>query len=245
MKRLSIKRFLSMLAMALLTGWPVSGTRADPILYAQPYDGVSPSAISQTFPDVPAFSTRAFDDFTIRGSSNWLISQVTVFGLETGMPVQNRSVNLQFAGSSNFFDPSPIYSGTENIVNGNLVFTFPSRTSLAPGTYWISGWVDRAETLPINNPGGQWFWLETQPVLGSEYFLHNPGGGPPGSGQGLQIGTDPVPGSVTGNPPADLAFEIRGVRQSAVPEIDPAAMGSALTLLIGSLLVARGRRRRS
>ena len=79
---------------------------------------------------------------------------------------------------------------------------------LAPGTYWITAWVDRPE-LPT---GGQWFWDTTNAgaPIGSEFYIQNPGGGLiPGA-------SSAVPGStVLGIPPSDLAFTIYG---QAVPE---------------------------
>jgi hypothetical protein len=111
-----------------------------------------------------------------------------------------------------------------------LVFT-NLNIDLAPGTYWISAWVDR----PFAG-GGQWFWDETTPVTGSEFFIHNPGGG-------FGFGTSPVPGSVvTGPPPHDLAFEIDGTLTSeGVPE-----PGSVLLLSLGAIgLAGYGWRRRT
>ncbi len=158
-------------------------THAD-ILYSQPYDGVSPGAPSQVFPDYPTYSTKSFDDVTV-GGGGWLVQGVTIYGQEQGDPSQNVAVDLQFASSPNFNDPSPVYTGTEDS-SGNLNFT-GLNISLAPGTYWITAWVVRPE-LPT---GGQWFWSMTDAGSpnGSEFYIQNPGGGL-------------VPGALTRSPPA-------------------------------------------
>jgi PEP-CTERM motif len=99
-------------------------------------------------------------------------------------------------------------------------------THLAPGTYWIDGWVDRPE-LPT---GGQWFWSTTDSgnPIGSEFYIQNPGGALiPGA-------MSAVPGSqALGTLPADLAFTIFG---QAVPE--PSSMllfGIGALGLLGAL----------
>ena len=44
------------------------------VLYAQPYNGVSFSGVSQVVPDLPKFTTYCFDDFTVTGA-RWDISR--------------------------------------------------------------------------------------------------------------------------------------------------------------------------
>jgi hypothetical protein len=197
---------------AILVG---SAARAD-ILVSQPYDGFSPGAVSQVFPDFPTFSTKSFDDVVV-SSPGWIVNSVTIFGQEQGDPTQNLSVKLQFASSANFNDSSTVYTGTED-TNGNLLFT-GLNINLSPATYWLSAWVVRPE-LPT---GGQWFWDQTTPVTGSEYIFHNPGGG-------LGFGTSPMPGSTISGSPADLAFVIQG---QVVPE-----PGSLTLLGLGGLGLA-------
>jgi len=84
---------------------------------------------------------------------------------------------------------------------------------LAPGSYWIDGWVNRPELT-----GGQWFWDMTDvgSPIGSEFFIQNPGGGLLVDGNGNPLAATPTPGSqVFGTLPSDLAFTLYG---QAVPE---------------------------
>jgi hypothetical protein len=119
------------------------------------------------------------------------------------------SIHLQFQSTTlpDFNNTAGIITGGTENPSGNLNFTSLS-VFLAPGTYWITAWVDRPE-LPT---GGQWFWYTTNPgnPIGSEFYILNPGGSLiPGA-------SSAVPGStVLGTPPSDLAFTIYG---AVVPE---------------------------
>ena len=154
------------------------------ILYTQPYDGVSPGVVSQTFPDSLTYSTHAFDDVTVTGGG-WNVQAVTIYGMETGNSSFNLSVSLQFQSTSlpSYNDTTdPIYTGTED-ANGNLQFT-NLNVNLSPGTYWITAWIDRP-FYAGGNQGIQWFWDTTNAgnPIGSEYYLQNPGASFLGTGR--------------------------------------------------------------
>jgi hypothetical protein len=225
MKHRIIQQVVTILALAWLSGWLAPCAPAG-TLYSQLYDGSSPGVNSQIYTDnygAPhSYSTKAWDDFVVPVGQTWIISQVTIFGQDQGNPAQNVSVNLQFqsANTPSYFDSSKIYSGSENAnPNGstaNLVFTTP--ITLEAGRYWISGWVERPETLG-NPPGGQWFWNETDygNPIGSDFFWQNPGTAWDTYNQIGDNTSDIQPGNnwnVDGRP-ADLAFQIEGI---AVPE---------------------------
>jgi PEP-CTERM motif len=208
--------------------------RAD-VLYTQPYDGVSPAAPAQIFTDTsppyPSWSTQAFDDFTVTGAG-WIVTGATFYGAEQGDPTQNLSVNMAFLNAPGF-TTNGISGGTEDS-SGNLNFTGLS-IFLAPGTYWIDGWVVRPEL-----PGGQWFWDMTNAgnPIGSEFYIQNPGGGLLQDANGNPLAANPTPGSqVFGTPPSDLAFTLFG---QAVPE-----PSSVVLLAIGAIGLAGLAGRRS
>ena len=79
-------------------------------------------------------------------------------------------MNMAFLTAPGFTN-NGITGGTED-ASGNLNFTGLS-IFLAPGTYWIDGWVNRPELT-----GGQWFWDMTNVgnPIGSEFYIQNPGG---------------------------------------------------------------------
>ncbi len=235
MLRKSARILLVTAALASLLGC-LGAARASSLLYNQAYDGSSPAVPSQVFTDTSPpysnWSTKAFDDFTVTGGG-WLIQAATFYGQEQGDPTQNVSINLQFQSTPlpEFSNTNLTITGGTEAANGNLSFNGLS-FYLAPGTYWITSWVDRPE-LPT---GGQWFWDTTNPgnPIGSEFYIQNPGGALiPGA-------TSAVPGSsVLGIPSSDLAFSLYGV---AVPE-----PSSVLLLAVGGagalVLARRGRMR--
>jgi hypothetical protein len=96
-------------------------------------------------------------------------------------------------------------SGGEDLTSSELTFDFGSQP-LSAGRYWITVYVVRPY-----RPGGQWLWLSTPGVQGSEHYSYNPGGG-------YGMGTLPVPGSKT---PAgrggksDLVFTLEGHPQGS------------------------------
>ena len=210
MKRAPVRCWLFAAAALLLA--PMSGyqARAGGILYTQPYDGVSPGVVSQTFPDSLTYSTHAFDDVTVTGGG-WNVQAVTIYGMETGNSSFNLSVSLQFQSTSlpSYNDTTdPIYSGTED-ANGNLQFT-NLNVNLSPGTYWITAWIDRP-FYAGGNQGIQWFWDTTNAgnPIGSEYYLQNPGASFLGTSAAVPAST------VLGTLPSDLAFTLYG---ASVPE---------------------------
>jgi len=231
MKTSTINHRLIALAFVALMSWPAMA-EAD-VLYSQPYDGTSPAAPAQIFtdtsPNYSSWNTQAFDDFTVTGSG-WLVTGATFYGQEQGDPTQNVSVNMAFLTAPGFTN-NGITGGTEDS-SGNLNFTGLS-VFLAPGTYWIDGWVDRPELT-----GGQWFWdiTDSGNPIGSEFYIQNPGGGLLQDANGNPLAASPTPGSqVLGTPPSDLAFTIYG---QAVPE-----PSSVVLMALGALgLVGVARR---
>jgi hypothetical protein len=213
-------------AIVALVNWPAP-VQAGNVLFTQPYDGSSPGVPSQIFtdtsPNYSTWSTQAFDDFTVTGPG-WLVTGATFYGQDQGNPAQNVSINMKFLTAPSF-STSGISGGVES--GGNLTFS-NLHTFLAPGTYWITGWVDRPELT-----GGQWFWDITNlgKPIGSEFFIQNPGGGLLFDANGNPLAAQPTAGStVFGTPPSDLAFTLFG---SIGPE--PSSM---VLLAIGTLAAA-------
>jgi hypothetical protein len=229
--------FATTVAALLISSATARAGPVGTVLYSQPYDGVSAAVPSQIFtdtsPDFSSWNTQAFDDFTVTGSG-WLVTGATFYGQEQGDPTQNVSVNMQFLTAPGF-TTTGISGGTED-ANGNLNFTGLS-TFLAPGTYSITGWVNRPELT-----GGQWFWDMTNAgnPIGSEFFIQNPGGDLLQDSNGNPLAANPTTGSqVYGTPLADLAFTIVG---QVAPE--PSSIVLLATGGVALALFSLARRRR-
>lgn len=192
---------LSAVSLALLCSLAPVPSMASVVVNQASLDG--DTIISQVFPDFPAFSTRAYDDFST--AQAFAVTSLTVFGSEAGSPAFNLAVTGEIwnglPGTGSLVMSS--VAGLE--LGSNLNIDFGGQ-SLAAGSYWITAYVTR----PFSG-GGQWFWATHLPITGSQAFVHNPGGG-------LGFGTNPVPISSVAGPPRDLAFILEGNALASVPE---------------------------
>jgi hypothetical protein len=222
-------QILAMVMVALSISSPTA--RAGNVLVTDPYDGTSAGVPSQIFTDTlvnyASWNTEAFADFTVTGSG-WLVTGATFYGQDQGNPTQDVSVNMQILSAPGFTTNS-MGSGTED-ASSNLDFN-NLNLFLAPGTYWITAWIDRPELT-----GGQWFWDMTNDVSPglAQFEIQDPGAA-------LLNDPTPTPGDAAYGPsPLGLAFTLYG---SAVPEPSGAvllAIGAA-----GLAIVARRSRARA
>jgi hypothetical protein len=183
------RKFLCAVLMALLA--VLANARAAVIIDQS--SGATGAVVgSQDFPDFPAYSQSAFDDFTISSAFN--VTSLTVFGREFGRPSANVNVVAGIYASPDL-TTHPLLS-TSGVQSGaDLFFDFGGVT-LAAGTYWVSAYVVRPDAA------GEWSWNVRLPIGGSQARWHNPGGG-------FGFGTSPVPlGDVLEE--ADLMFILRG-----------------------------------
>ena len=225
---LSPKTNLASLSLAILAGLGLAAAHPAnaQVLYAQPYDGVSGSTPSQA----QVYSGYAFDDFTVTGTG-WDISQVTAFGNDSGDSTKNSAVSLAFTTEPNAsaepdvsaITPANTYAGVED-ASGNLVFT--KSIHLNPGNYFITAFTTR------NLGNGGWYFNDTKHFNGQDSYF---------SGYGFGTSTFHF------DPGHDLAFEIDGAQNGAVPPAVPEP-SSVLTfavaaLGIGGLMIAAKRKK--
>jgi hypothetical protein len=206
------------------------------IIWDQPWDGNAGAFIAQDFSDASTLSAFQLDDFTTtqpyyldrltapgfeagphttsdgKGSSNgtrlWVDAAEILDAAASGQPneaVKNNSVVAEIweglPGSFGGHKVMGSVSGGEEMKTGTLVINFGGQR-LPPGQYWVSVYVVR----PLS-AGGQWFWLSTEKVTGSEHQFYTPG-------KGYGMGKDPVPASqvpyAEEHVRTDMAFTLQG-----------------------------------
>jgi len=220
------------LSLAILAGLGLAAAHPAnaQVLYKQSYDGTG-FAPSQVFPDKSIFTSYSFDDFTVTGTG-WDISKVTAFGSDGGLdPTKNSAVSLAFMTEPNAsavpdvsaITPANTYAGVED-ASGNLVFT--KSIHLNPGNYFITAFTTR------NLGNGGWYFNDTKHFNGQDSYF---------SGYGFGTSTFHF------DPGHDLAFEIDGAQNGAVPPAVPEP-SSVLTfavaaLGIGGLMIAAKRKK--
>ena len=172
---------------------------------------------SQVFTDPPVGAVISFDDITVTGNG-WDITKVTAFGFEgiAGRIPTDTAVSLAFMTTPDVTTIGTTYAGKEVNINNAFDLVFDQSIHLDPGTYYLTAYVTR----PIHTEG-QWFFHESTPVNGSDFFLQNPDGG-------LGVGT----GAFHPNPGHDLAFEIDGTWTPTFVVAATPEPGS-VTLLVG------------
>jgi hypothetical protein len=218
---------LTLVTLALLLGG--AGQANAGIIVNQTPADAGVNIISQVFPNQPASSTFAFDDFVT--TQTFSLASLTVLGTERGDFTQNIAVTVEiWTGLPGVGSRVQAFPGIEDS-RGTLNFNLGDYI-LPAGSYWLTAYVTR----PVIPSGmDQWFIDLHRPVSGSQAYLYNPGGG-------FGSGTSPFPISgFAGLPPEDLAFTLSG-DMAVVPE------PSSLTLLglgVVSLCCYTWRRRRT
>jgi Alpha-galactosidase, CBM13 domain len=150
------------------------------VLYDQLNNPGAFGVSSQEFPDFPAFTDFAADDFVVPSGQTWTITEVDAEGVYLGSgPADN--FNVFFYQNNGSLPGIQVYSATaQSYVNSAGVFqvTLTVPAVLTAGTYWVS--VQAHMSLTSN---GQWGWIERTVQANSPAAWQNPGGGlsPPSS----------------------------------------------------------------
>jgi hypothetical protein len=180
----------------------------DAVLYDQTSGSGTNSLASQNFGTAnDPFDCQAADDFVVPAGETWNIESVDAPG------AYFNGVGPAVDFNVFFYSDAAGLPGTEvaSVLNasytdpgglGSVSITFPSAVVLTEGTYWVSVQCNMEFAV-----GGQWGWLEHNPV-GSESGWQNPGGGfgSPCTTWGYRV-TDCAVGSA---PFVDMAFALNG-----------------------------------
>jgi hypothetical protein len=189
-------------ALASVGAITLVGSASADVIWDQRWDGLGRAVVAQMWPDFPDFDAFEFDDFSIPDGPGYFLTTLNVEGLEGGDPEFNEAIVAEiWDGLPGSFGGSIVMvsiSGSEDPATGNLTFDFGGQP-LLPGNYWITAYVVRPFI------GGHWWWYRTNEGAPnrSEHFFWNPGGG-------YGFGSDPVPGTVVFDTPADMNFVLEG-----------------------------------
>ena len=146
------------------------------VLYDQLNNPGTFGVSSQEFPDFPAFTNFAADDFVVPSGQTWTITEVDAEGVYLG-PGPADNFNVFFYQNNGSVPGTQIYSATaQSYVNNAGVFqvTLTVPAVLAAGTYWVS-----VQAHMSFSPNGQWGWIERTVQANSPAAWQNPGGGFP------------------------------------------------------------------
>lgn len=150
------------------------------LLYGQVAHPVSFGVTSQQFPDFPAYSSQASDDFFVPEGEQWTVENMQIYGFysEGGGPAQMVNVffylnNPETNSPGNLFLMIPQFFATSDPA-GNLFFNFgTSPITLQTGHYWLS-----IQPIMAYTNFGQWFWAQqAAPTISQEFHWQNPEGG--------------------------------------------------------------------
>jgi hypothetical protein len=213
-----------------------AGAVSAEVVWDQPWDGKSGGFIAQDFSDSAKLSAYELDDFNLakpyyidkitapgfeagtqtapgaesqagRGPRLWVDAAEILDAASAPGPdvkVQNNAVVGEiWEGLPGSFGGRKVMgsvSGGEEVETGTVVLNFGGQR-LPPGQYWLSVYVVR----PLAS--GQWFWLSTAKVRGSEHYFYS-------RGKAYGVGPDPVPASdvpyAEEQVKTDMAFTIQG-----------------------------------
>ncbi len=149
----------------------------DAVLYDQTSGSGTNSLASQNFETAnDPFDCQAADDFVVPAGETWNIESVDAPGAYyngTGPAVDFNVFFYSDAGGLPGTEVASVLNAsyTDPGGLGSVNITFPSAVVLTEGTYWVS-----VQCNMDFGVGGQWGWLEHNPV-GSESAWQNPGGG--------------------------------------------------------------------
>jgi len=146
------------------------------VLYDQLNNPGTFAVSSQEFPDFPAFTDFAADDFVVPLGQTWIITKVDALGAYLG-PGPADNFNVFFYQNNGSLPAIQIYSATaQSYVNSAGVFqvTLTVPAVLAAGRYWVS-----MQAHMNRSPNGQWGWIDRTVQTNSPAAWQNPGGGFP------------------------------------------------------------------
>lgn len=150
------------------------------LLYGQTEHPVAFGITSQQFPDFPAYSDQAADDFVVPDGETWSVENMQINGFysDGGGPVIMANVFFYLNNPETNSPADLIVMEPQLIVEsdptGNLFINFgTSPILLEGGHYWLS-----VQPVMDYTNFGQWFWAkQAAPTISEEFYWQNPGGG--------------------------------------------------------------------
>ena len=144
------------------------------VLYDQ-YNNVGANVTaSDSFTDLPTFSSDSADDFVVPAGQTWAVQSIDVDGTYFVGAGPATDWNVLFYADSAGFPGAQVYNATHQAVlrNGHMfTINLPTPAMLNPGTYWVEVQANMAFDTQ-----GQWGWTNRTVTSNNAAVWRNPGG---------------------------------------------------------------------
>jgi hypothetical protein len=144
------------------------------VLYDQYNNAGANVTASDSFTDLPTFSSDSADDFVVPAGQTWAVQSIDVDGGYFVGAGPATDWNVFFYVDNAGFPGAQVYNSTHQPVQRNgrtFTINLPTPAMLNPGTYWVE-----IQANMIYDSQGQWGWSDRTVTSHNAAVWQNPGG---------------------------------------------------------------------